>query len=58
MAAVIIYSDFADQENKVHHCFHYFPIYLPSSDGIECHDLHFLNAEFQADYFTLLFHSH
>ena len=23
-----------------------FPIYLPLSDGIRCHDLHFLNAEF------------
>ena len=26
MAAVTIYSDFGDQENKVYHCF---PIYLP-----------------------------
>ena len=25
------------------HCFHCFPIYLPWSDGTECHDLHFLN---------------
>ena len=28
------------------HCFHSFPIYLPSSDGTRCHDLHFLNVEF------------
>ena len=29
MAAVTICSDFGAQENKVSHCFHYFPIYLP-----------------------------
>ena len=29
MAAVTIYSDFRVQENKVCHCFHCFPIYLP-----------------------------
>ena len=29
MAAVIICSDFGAQENKVCHCFHCFPIYLP-----------------------------
>ena len=28
------------------HCFHWFPIYLPWSDGTGCHDLSFLNAEF------------
>ena len=33
MAAVIIYSDFGAQENKVCHSFHCFPIYLPWSDG-------------------------
>ena len=32
MAAVTIHSDFGDQENKVCHCFHCFPIYLPWSD--------------------------
>ena len=46
MAAVIICSDFAAQENKISHCFHCFPIYLLESDGTRCHDLHFLNAEF------------
>ena len=30
---------------KVSHCFHCFPIYLPSSDGTRCHDLSFLNVE-------------
>ena len=33
LAAVTICSDFGAQENKVCHCFHYFPIYLPWSDG-------------------------
>ena len=39
-------SDFGAQENKVSHCFHCFPIYLPWSDGTICHDLCFLNVEF------------
>ena len=29
IAAVTIHSDFGAQENKVCHCFHCFPIYLP-----------------------------
>ena len=29
----------------VSHCFHYFPIYLPWSDGTRCHDLNLLNVE-------------
>ena len=36
-------SDFGAQENKVCHCF---PIYLPWSDGTQCHDLCFLNVEY------------
>ena len=36
MAAVTICSDFGAQENKVCHCFHCFPIYLPWSDGTRC----------------------
>ena len=40
------------------HCFHYLPTYLPWSDGTGCHDLRFLNVEFQANFFTLLFHFH
>ena len=31
MAAVTICSDFGVQKNKVSHCFHCFPIYLPQS---------------------------
>ena len=34
------------QENKVCHCFHFFPIYLPWSDGTRCHDLSFFNVMF------------
>ena len=30
----------------VSHCFHCFPIYLPWSDGIGCHDLSFQNVKF------------
>ena len=41
MAAVTICSDFGAQKNKVNHCFHCFPIYLPWSDGTRCHDLSF-----------------
>ena len=33
-------------QNKVCHCFHCFPIYLPWSDGTRCHDLSFLNVEY------------
>ena len=33
-------------QNKVYHCFHCFPIYLPWSDGARWHDLSFLNVEF------------
>ena len=29
MAAVTIHNDFGAQENKICHCFHYGPIYLP-----------------------------
>ena len=32
-------------QNKVSHCFHHFPIYLPRSDGTRCRDLSFLNVE-------------
>jgi len=45
-AAVTVHSDFGTQEDKVSHCFHCFPIYLPWSDGTRCHDLSFLNVEF------------
>ena len=41
-----ICRDFGAQKNKVSHCFHCFPIYLPWSDGTGCHDFSFLNVEF------------
>ena len=44
MAAVTICSDFGAQENKVCHCFHCFPIYLPWSDGTRLHDLRFFEC--------------
>ena len=34
-----------EPNKKVCPCFHCFPIYLPWSDGTECHDLSFLNVE-------------
>ena len=46
MAVVTFHSDFGAQENKIYHCFQFFPIYLPGSDKTRCHDLSFLNAEF------------
>ena len=46
MAAITICSDFGAQKNKVWHCLHCFPIYLPWSDGTRCHDLSSLNVEF------------
>ena len=35
-AAITICSDFGAQKNKVWHCFHCFPIYLPRSKIFEC----------------------
>ena len=37
MAAVTVHSEFEAQEHKTCHCFHFFPIYLPLSDGPGCH---------------------
>ena len=58
MAAVTICSDFGAPKNKVCHCFHCFPIYLPWSDGTGCHEFSFLNVEFEDNCFTLLCHFH
>ena len=35
-----------------------FSPYMCHGDGIGCHDLRFLNTEFSASFFTLLFHLH
>ena len=37
---------FWTHNNKICHCFHCFPIYLPWSDGTRCHDLSLMNVEF------------
>ena len=48
MAAVTVNSGFGAQENKICHCFHFFPIYLPWSVGTRCQDLRgFFNVEFK-----------
>ena len=39
MSAFMICSDSGAQENKICHCFHFPPIYLPWGDGTGCHDL-------------------
>jgi len=36
---------FWSPQNKLSHCFRWFPTYLPWSDGTRCHDLSFLNVE-------------
>ena len=56
MAPVTVHSNFGAQENKVCHCYHCFPIYLPWRDGTRCHGLSFLNVEFKASFIILLFH--
>ena len=56
MAAVTVHSDFGAQENKICHCFNYLPIYLSRSDETRCHDLSFLNIEFQASFSISSFH--
>ena len=55
---VTAHSDFGVQENKICHYFQYFPYYLPWSDGPKCHDLSFLNVEFQSSFFTALVQHH
>ena len=42
----LCHSDFWVEENKICHCFHLSPIYLPWSGGTRCYDLSFLNVEF------------
>ena len=58
MAAFIVQSGSGAQEKKICHCFCFSPIYFPWSDGTGCHDLSFLNVEFQASFLTLFFHPH
>ena len=46
------------QGNKICHCFQFLPFYLPQRDWTGCHDLGFVNVEFQVSFFTLLIHPH
>ena len=50
MAAVTVCGDFGAQENKICHCFHFFPFYLPWNGGTGCHDLSFLILSFKPDF--------
>ena len=52
MVAITICNDFGAQENKICHCFHLFPFYLPLSDRTRS------NGEFQASFFIVCFHPH
>ena len=57
MAAVTVCSIFGSRENKICHCFYFFPFYLSWSNGTVCHDLSFFNVEFKPafslSFFTL-----
>ena len=53
MASVTSRSDFGAQENKICHCFHFFPFCLPWSDRTGCNDLHF----FECWVLSQIFHS-
>ena len=47
MSAVTICSDLGAQENKICHCYHFFPFYLPWRNGTKCHDLSFWMLSFK-----------
>ena len=57
MAAVTICSDFGAQENKVCHCFHCFPIYLPRSDRTGCDESESESRSIISDLWTRGLHS-
>ena len=41
------YTVILEPQNRLCHCFHFFPIYLPWSDGAGCHDLCFWMLSFK-----------
>ena len=47
MVTITVCSDFGAHENKVCHCFHFFPIYLPWTDGTGCQGLIFQMVSFK-----------
>ena len=49
MAAVTICSDFGAPQNKVSHCFHCIPIYLPWSDGTKTAGRNINNLRYAED---------
>ena len=51
MAAITVYSGFGAQENKIYHCFHFYPFCLPRSDGTRCQELSFFNGELKKIFF-------
>ena len=55
LTAVMICSDFGTQENKVCHCFHCFPIYLPWSDGTRSHDFRLLSVVLSQLFYSFSF---
>jgi len=52
MASVNICSDLGAQKNKIYHCFHFPPFYLPWSDGTRCHDLSFFECWILIHFFS------
>ena len=54
-AAITICNDFGAQENKVCHCFHCFPIYLPWSGGTDAMIFILWMLSFKSAFFTLFF---
>ena len=50
VAAVTLCTDFGAQENKVWHCFHFFPIYLPLVMGLDAMILVFWMLSFKPAY--------
>ena len=47
MAAITMHNDFRAPQNKVWHCFHCFPIYLPWRDGLDAMILVFWMLRFK-----------
>ena len=47
MAAVTVRGDFEVQENKIYHCFHYFPYIYPEVMGPDAMILVFLMLSFK-----------
>ena len=44
------WSDFGASKNQICQCFHFFPMYLPWTDGTGCHDFSFWMLSFKPDF--------